>query len=103
MEKSPPKSRVCPSVSGSGPARTHEELLYTETHTKTTIKSSAGTNPMAKLMFELQPNTGLASVFQTWGVQNSISILKFAAKVKVNLSGHREQKELINFPSITSS
>lgn len=79
MEKRPPKSRVFPSVSGSGPARTHEELLYTETHTKPTIKS-AGTNPMAKLMFELQPNIGLASVFQAWGVQNPYIHIEVCSK-----------------------
>lgn len=93
------------AVSSSGPARTHEELLYTEIHTQSTIKSSAGTNPMAKFMFKLQPNTDSASVFQAWGTQNPHTILKFAVKVLPRLffSGHREQNEIIHFPSFTSS
>lgn len=90
---------------GSGPAGTHEELLYTETHTQSTIKSSAGTNAMAKFMFELQPNIGSPSVFQAWGVQNPYIHIEACSKSppKVNFSGHREKKDITNFPTFTSS
>lgn len=93
------------AVSGSGPAGTHKEPFYTATHTKAQQNHYLFPTLMTKSVFELQLNTGLASVFQAQGLQNPYIHIETCSKdpPRVNLSGHSRQKEIIHLPSPTSS
>lgn len=82
-------------------------FIQKHTHTKHNIISWYKPDGQVHqvIQVELQPNIGLALVFQAWGVQNLYIHTEICCKSpsKVNFSGHREQKEIIHFPSFTSS